>query len=675
MPENPGNRLKHATSPYLLQHAHNPVNWWEWSEEAFAFARQHDRLVLVSIGYSSCHWCHVMERESFEDTEVAELMNSHFVCIKVDREERPDIDQLYMDAVQLVSNTGGWPLNCFVLPDKRPLYGGTYFPKSNWMQVLRSLSELYAQKPEEAMQYAANLSAGMKQMNGPVSYHHDVQFRINETDTVMQDWLAMMDTIWGGMNRAPKFPMPVNLQLLLDYGVYTKQSGFTDAVHLTLRKMADGGIYDQIGGGFSRYSTDITWKVPHFEKMLYDNAQLLSVYATAYRQYQEPRYLEVIRDTIAFLKREMMSEEGLFYAALDADSEGGEGIYYCWTKHELRELLGTDENVFSLIYRVSEKGNWEHGLNILHRTQTTEQLEADSGMHFEDLIKLIGRCRLKLLEQRNKRTPPGLDDKVIVSWNALLISGLCEAFKSTGELAYLETAQQCADGIFKKMWADDRLYRIYCKGKVSVTAFSEDYASLCEACIHLFEADGNEAWLFRSADLLNHAIELFFEEGRNLFAFVDPKTSQLPMQRFDTLDDVTPSSNSVFAHCLLKLGYLMDEPYYHELRDAMMKSQSERITGIPTAHANWWRLILNMHAGWYQVVSKQKISFQNLNNYYPGLVYLSIHAGTHIPLLKEKMHVNEEMYFVCCDKSCGLPVASSADAFAQVQYRLKDVSI
>ena len=374
------NHLINESSPYLLQHAHNPVNWFPWGEEALAKAKQEDKMILVSIGYAACHWCHVMERESFENEIVARIMNEHFVCIKVDREERPDIDQVYMEAVQLLTGHGGWPLNCFALPDGRPVYGGTYFPRENWISMLSSLEKLYSTQRTGLEQQAEDIRKGMVSNELFLEEIQAEAYNPDELKMLYKNWQKDFDREEGGENHAPKFPMPDNYEFLLMYAHFSTNREALEHVILTLEKMAGGGIYDHIGGGFSRYSTDMYWKVPHFEKMLYDNAQLVSLYSEAYQKTRIPRFQQVVEETLDFIQRELTSPEGGFYASLDADSEGEEGKYYVWTKKEIDTILGEDSDLFCRYYNVTAQGNWEHGKNILHNVSTAKELAAQSGI-------------------------------------------------------------------------------------------------------------------------------------------------------------------------------------------------------------------------------------------------------------------------------------------------------
>ncbi|MBA3285971.1 MAG: thioredoxin domain-containing protein, partial [Nitrosopumilus sp.] len=404
------NHLINESSPYLLQHAHNPVNWYPWGQEALDKAKKENKLIIISIGYDACHWCHVMEHESFEDTTVAKFMNENFISIKIDREERPDIDQVYMNAVQLLTGSGGWPLNVIALPDERPIHGGTYFPKSQWLSMLKQVSEFVTKNPEKAEQQAKALTEGIRRSEVVNSIAQNSEFKIDDLNTIFSNWKNNIDFTNGGYNRAPKFPLPVGYQFLLHYNYLTKGKDALSAVTTTLDKMAEGGIYDQVGGGFARYSTDAYWKVPHFEKMLYDNAQLVSLYASAYQLTKEPLYKLIVYETLDFVERELTSQEGSFYSSLDADSEGEEGKFYVWKKEELKKILGNDEPLIMDYYNVTDKGNWENRNNILFRTSSDKKIAENYKITEAELSKRISASKKIMLKERSKKIRPALDD-------------------------------------------------------------------------------------------------------------------------------------------------------------------------------------------------------------------------------------------------------------------------
>ncbi|HEV8513714.1 MAG TPA: thioredoxin domain-containing protein, partial [Cyclobacteriaceae bacterium] len=465
------NKLIHSTSPYLLQHAHNPVNWQEWGNEALGEAKKSDKPILVSIGYSSCHWCHVMERESFENNEIAKVMNESFVCIKVDREERPDIDHIYMEAVQAMGMNGGWPLNVFLTPNQKPFYGGTYFPPQNWARLLIQIAKTFEVKRDEINQSADDL-ANHLQRSDLDRFAKDESSEIFEKTKLDQQFdilKSKFDNKWGGIEKAPKFVMPPVWLWLLRYHFSTKNKVALEMVLLTLKQMTRAGLYDQLGGGFSRYSVDSEWFAPHFEKMLYDNAQLLSLYAEAYSITNDNFFKFVVYETVGWLKREMTSSGGGFYSALDADSEGVEGKFYTWTWTELEEALGAELESVADYFHCTSEGNWEHGLNILIQ-------EID-----ESLDEKMIEAKKRLFAYREKKIRPMLDDKILTGWNAITIQGLTDCYKAFGDRMFLELALDNISFIENNLINIGRVYRAF-KNKHSTTeGFLEDYAFLIQA--------------------------------------------------------------------------------------------------------------------------------------------------------------------------------------------------
>jgi len=659
------NKLINASSPYLLQHAHNPVDWYEWGDEAFDKAKREHKLVLVSIGYSACHWCHVMERECFEQEDTAAIMNEHFVCIKVDREERPDVDQVYMDAVQLLTGRGGWPLNCFTLPDGRPIHGGTYFPKQEWERVLKSLADFYEHKTEEAMQYATELTAGIRKLDVLVREPDAKLISKSKVNEIINNWKQNFDIQYGGYSWAPKFPMPNNWELFLNQYHYTKDLSLLEGVVTTLDKMAEGGIYDQVGGGFCRYSTDSYWKVPHFEKMLYDNAQLISLYAQAYQVTGKQLYAKTIHQTLQFIKRELTHEQGYFYSALDADSEGVEGKFYTWTYKEIQEVLGDDAPLYGLYFSIDAYGNWDDGTNILYKTRTDEELEKLTGKYISDIELIIEKCNQLLLDARAKRIRPGLDDKMITSWNALMIKAYSDAYLLFGDLDYLLSAKTAADFIMTELWQYETLYRIHKNGSTTIKAFAEDYATTIEALIRLFEASSEEKYLLFAKQILDTCIEQFYDKEKGLFYFKSHQDSQLVARKIDVNDDVISSSNSILAKCLMQIGYLFDEDNYHEICERMILGVQSKIEKHPMGYSNWLQVILFKYHGFNQLVCVGKTAadflFDLHKKYLPNKLAVVINAKSTIPLLADK-HITELIHFYrCIDKSCGLPANNLTD--------------
>ena len=583
------NELIHESSLYLQQHAHNPVNWVSWSKEAFERAEKENKLVLVSVGYSACHWCHVMEHECFEDEEVAALMNKHFVCIKVDREERPDVDQVYMTAVQLMTQRGGWPLNCFTIPNGKPIYGGTYFPKEQWMHVLRSLEHTYRTEPQKVFGYAEELSDGVQQSDLIATAEPVKPFPEEKLWELVRRWQQRMDMVEGGSTSAPKFPLPSNLEFLLHYGTLEKNTSVLEYVNLTLRKMALGGIYDQLGGGFSRYSVDLLWKIPHFEKMLYDNGQLLSVYAQAYRETKLPEYKRVLDQTLGWLEREMLSEEGGLFAAQDADSEGVEGKYYVWTPEEIESALGENASWFWPLYNPGNKGYWEHNQWVLLRNETWEE--------FCEKNRSVTNAKIQdqldtLLHIRKKRIAPVTDTKCLTAWNALTITGLTEAFKATEDHSYLKLAIQIARWIKTDQTGSDfQLWHTRQNGKSFIEGFLDDYATTIQAFLNLYQVSGNNDDLDFAEELCTYTMKHFFDQQSGMFFFT-PDNHDLIARKMEINDNVIPSTNSIMANNLLTLSLLKDKLDYEEKAKQMLQNVIEGMEQYGSGYSNWALLLL-----------------------------------------------------------------------------------
>src|SRR3569833_108514 len=545
------NHLANSASPYLLQHANNPVDWHPWGSEALQKAKDENKLILVSIGYSACHWCHVMEHESFEDGKVAALMNEYFVCIKVDREERPDIDQIYMSTVTLMTGRGGWPLNCICLPDQRPIYGGTYFRKNDWTSLLYNLADFYKTKPAEAEEYAVKLTDGIRQYESLQLVTEQPEYTRGNLELIVRNWQRYFDKVEGGLGSVPKFPMSNNWQFLMRSAHLMEDENIAGQVKLTLHKMAFGGIYDHIGGGFARYSVDERWHVLLFEKMLYDNAQLLSLYAEASIWNFDPLYPEIVDGIITFVQRELTSPEGGFYSALDADSEGVEGKFYTFTKEEIEKILGSDAGLFCAYYHITDDGNWEEEeTNVLFRRETDEELARQFSLEAGELVSKIRSAKAKVLEERSKRIRPGLDNKILASWNGLMLKGLCEAYRSFDREEYLELAQRNAGFIVDNLVNEDgKITRIY-KGKA--IAFLDDYANVIDAFIALYEVTFKESWLHHAGKLADYAIAHYFDESNGIFFYTSDSDDQLIARKSEIMDGVIPSSKSEMAHNLKK---------------------------------------------------------------------------------------------------------------------------
>ncbi|RNL56583.1 thioredoxin domain-containing protein [Pedobacter jejuensis] len=665
------NSLINASSPYLLQHAYNPVHWYEWGTEALEKAKTENKLILVSIGYSACHWCHVMERECFENHEVAEVMNQHFICIKVDREERPDIDQIYMYAIQLMTGSGGWPLNCICLPDQRPIYGGTYFRKDDWINILENVAALWRNEPEKAIQYAERLTSGINDSEKIVAVDIQEAYTEAHLTEIIEPWKRHFDITYGGYNRAPKFPLPNNWMFLLRYGfLKDDESAFTAVCH-TLEEMSRGGIYDQIGGGFARYSVDDKWHVPHFEKMLYDNAQLVSLYAEAYQCTKFDSFKRTVTETIDWVFREMTSADGLFYAALDADSEGVEGKFYVWDKTEFDEIMGNDAKIIGEYYNITEDGNWEEEqTNILRKTILDDDLIAKHGIDAEALYDKVKAAKAKLLEVRSKRIRPGLDDKCLTAWNGMMIKALADAATVLNHDLYYEKAAEAAKFILANLKTKQGgLYRNYKNGKASIIGFLDDYAFLIDALIALYEYDFDEKWLNEAKALSDYVLENFSDTDSPMFFYTSAESESLIARKHEVMDNVIPAANSVMAQNLKKLGLFFDLENYGAKAAEMLAAVHPKIKTYGSAYSNWAIQLLN------EVYSINEIALTGLetdvvklelsNHYIPNKITLGGTEST-LPLLKGKQS-NETKIYICRNKVCQLPVKTVEEALGYLE--------
>lgn len=665
------NRLINETSPYLLQHAHNPVDWYAWGEEALEKAKKEDKPVLVSIGYAACHWCHVMERESFENEETARLMNENFVNIKIDREERPDIDHIYMDAVQAMTGSGGWPLNVFLTPDARPFYGGTYFPpvrafnRSSWREILEAIRTAYTERKNEIESQADYLTEHLRNSNAfgaETKGKNESFFTENTLIEIAENLLTNADTTWGGFGKAPKFPQTFSIQFLLRHYYYTKDEKSLQQALLSLDKMIYGGIYDQVGGGFARYSTDEKWLAPHFEKMLYDNALLLSVLAEAFQLTGNNLYSNTIHHTMQFIKREMMSEEGGFFSALDADSEGAEGKFYTWGKAEVYEVLGEDADIFCEFFDITENGNWEH-TNILWVQQPIHAFAAEKGINETELSKRLELCKSKLLAGRSRRVRPLLDDKILLGWNALMNTACCKAYAATGVNEYKEIAIKNA-AFLEASFADDtsgQWLHTYKNGISKYPAFLDDYAYLASAYIHLQEITGNAEYLHKAKKLALITEENFLEVNSGFFLFTSKTQKDVIVRKKEVYDGATPSGNSAMAINLHYLGIVYDEPKWIEQAQNMAWQLENLITRYPSSFGNWACLVQEIVYGVPEIaITGDKaldILPQVLAEYIPvKVVQAATFPDEDFPLLRGKSFDGPSLIYVCKDYSCKKPI-------------------
>ncbi|SHN30373.1 hypothetical protein SAMN04488057_11828 [Cyclobacterium lianum] len=667
------NRLVDSKSLYLLQHAYNPVNWYPWSEDALQKARTEHKPMLVSIGYSACHWCHVMERECFEDQDVANMMNESFVCIKIDREERPDLDNIYMEAIQVMGLQGGWPLNVFLMPDQKPFYGGTYFPKEQWVKVLSGIANAFKHQYNELKQSAIGFGNsinrslvekyGLRESNSP--------FNAKELIDIADKLMEGFDPQWGGMNRVPKFPMPAIWNFLMDMSIASRQQDLGDKVCFTLEKIGKGGIYDQLGGGFCRYSVDGEWFAPHFEKMLYDNGQLLSLYSKAFQYSQNPFFREKVSETISWLENEMRDDSGAFYAALDADSEGREGKFYTWTSEELADELKGDFSWFAQLYNIKPEGNWESGENILFQQKDYSDIAKELNMSVDAFLARLKETKAALLARRGQRQRPGLDDKIISGWNGWAIDGLCQAYLATGDKHYKEMALAAGRFIWNHMVREGELFRNFKAGEAYTSAFLEDYASLINAFISLYSVTFEASWLFRADQLTERVMDRFLDASDSLFYFNDPSREKLIADKKEVFDNVVPASNSVMARNLHRLGLYFYKENYLNQAEKMLQLVKDLVHKEPSFLANWANFYLERAIPTAEVAvagpdaTKNALAF--LRTYRPNRIISVAEQLSELPLLQDKP-LDKDLFYVCFDKSCKRPVEALSEALSQLPY-------
>jgi len=664
--ENKANELISETSPYLLQHAYNPVRWHGWNKKTLEKARTENKMLLISIGYSACHWCHVMEKESFENEKIAELMNQNFICIKVDREERPDVDSLYMQAVQLIHGNGGWPLNCFALPDGRPFYGGTYFQPIAWEQLLVNIAKLNQTQRDALQEQAEKIMEGLgDELFGPdflPNSELDASIAVKAHEKLSKSF----DHDNGGFRGAPKFPMPNNLLFLLYFSNLRDKPETREFVRFTLNKMASGGIYDHLGGGFSRYSVDAEWRVPHFEKMLYDNAQLISLYSIFSQLTGKEIYLQTATKTADFVLAELTSPEGYFYSALDADSEGEEGKFYVWTKRQFEEILNEEAELVGEYFGVGKEALWEEGKNILLKTSEPEDFAAQKGLSLTDLENKLSQANFELLNHRNTRVRPGLDDKSLTSWNSMMISALAQLTISSGNKKYYWAATLAANHLLEKVMDKNGLLYHNFKGKSSIPGFLEDYAFLAEALINLYETDFDEKWLVKALEICESAVTRFYDEKDGFFWFTDHENHELVARKKEMMDNVIPSSNSTMAKVLFILGRVFERSDYIEMSTKMLQGVSDSLANYPSAFSNWGIQLLFQTGNFYEVVVTGKESKQKANEIfrmrYPAKFVLAAEEQSGLPLFSNRFIKGKTLIYVCSGNRCQLPVEAIPEA-------------
>lgn len=670
------NDLINETSPYLLQHAYNPVKWKAWNDEALKLAKKEDKLIAISIGYSACHWCHVMEEESFQNDSIAKIMNDNFVSIKVDREERPDVDQIYINAVELMTGSAGWPLNCIALPDGRPVFGGTYFTKKQWAKILVDMSTLYKENPEKVIAYAEQLTEGIKETNLITLNTEEVEFTTDFMTSKIENWKQDLDYTYGGHKGEPKFPLPSHINVLMRYGFQNNDKNIQTYITTTLNKMANGGIYDQVGGGFSRYSVDEKWHIPHFEKMLYDNAQLVSTYANAYLLTKNESYKNTVEETLNFVDRELSQKDGAFYSSIDADSKTKdgkleEGVFYSWTKEELKAILKEDFTLFSKYYNINETGKWENNRYVLFKTETDQEFAITNAIDLTELNNKLTNWKTQLFNERAKRDRPRTDDKVLTSWNALMLKAYVDAYSVLGKKEYLDRAIKNAVFIKNNQLKENgRLYHNYKDGITSIEGFSEDYAQVVSAYLSLYEVTLDKNWLETAKVISDYCITHFLDKQSGMFYFTSDNETSLITRKIETIDNVIPSSNSVLAENLYKLSHYYFDENYARIAKQMLSNMKSAINESPSSFSNWLNLYLNYSNPYYEVVisgPEALKKLQELNTYYlPNILVAGAIEESTIPIMEYRYNQDNTFIYICVNGTCKLPVNSIDIAVKQL---------
>ena len=668
------NNLINETSPYLLQHAQNPVQWHGWNEETLAKAKQENKPIFLSIGYSSCHWCHVMAHESFESEEIAKVMNENFINIKVDREERPDIDDIYQKVCQIATGQGGWPLSVFLTPDQKPFYVGTYFPildssgRPGFGSLLKQLSQTWKEKPKDIEMAAENFLQTL-QKTETVKTHSKLEKSI--LDEAAVNLLQMGDQNFGGFGQAPKFPNAANISFMFRYSKLSGISKFNEFALKTLKRMAKGGIFDQIGGGFHRYSTDTMWLVPHFEKMLYDNALIPINYVEAYQITKDDFYLDVLRKTLDYVLREMTSKEGGFYSAQDADSEGEEGKFYVWKKSEIKEILGRDADTFCLFYDVTDGGNWE-GKSILCNNVNLSSVAFQAGISEDQLRQNLDSNAKKLLDVRSKRIAPGLDDKVLTSWNALMITAFAKGYRVTNEKKYLDAAEKCIDFIENNLVKDGKLLRTYKDGKAKLQGYLEDYSYFGVSLLDVFEINPELKFLERAQEIANYLVEHFWDSETNSFYMTADDHEKLIIRPKSNYDLSLPSGNSVAANLLLRLFHLTQDKKFLEISTKIMENQAQMAAENPFGFGHLLNTVFMYLQKPREITvlnSQNKEIVDSLTNrFMPESILVTVKNENQLnnlsklPFFEGKQFQNDKTtVFVCKDFTCSLPLETISE--------------
>ena len=668
------NNLVNETSPYLLQHANNPVHWYSWNTDALTKAKNENKPIFLSIGYSACHWCHVMAHESFENNDIANFMNENFVNIKVDREERPDIDDIYQKVCQIATGQGGWPLSIFLTPDQKPFFAGTYFPvldsygRPGFGSILRQLAQAWKEKPNDVKKTADNFLDALQKTE---TIKFPTKLERSLLDEAAVNLFQMGDFSYGGFGSAPKFPNAANVSFLFRYAKLSGLSKFNEFGLKTLKKMANGGIFDQIGGGFHRYSTDAKWLVPHFEKMLYDNALIPVNYVEAYQLTKDPFYLDILKKTLDFVIRDMTSPEGGFYSAYDADSEGEEGKFYVWSKNEIKKILGDDAELFCLYYDVTDGGNWE-GKNILCNNINSSTVAFNFGISEDKVKEIISSCSKILLDTRSNRISPGLDDKILTSWNALMITAFSKGYRVTGDVAYLNAAKNGISFLEKNLFVDGNLFRTYKNHSPKINGYLEDYSFFANALLDVFEICPDSKYLKLAIRLGHHLVDHFWDEENNSFFMTSDDHETLIIRPKSNYDLSLPSGNSVSCFVLLRLFHFTQEKKFLEISNQIMESQAQMAAENPFGFG----FLLNTI---YMYIQKPlEISILNDSNkeivdflaksFLPESIFVSVSDSKQLDALDnypffegKKFDSNLTAVFICKDFTCSLPLQNIDD--------------
>jgi hypothetical protein len=668
------NRLLGSASPYLRQHAFNPVAWQPWDDSAWQAARSQQRLVIISIGYAACHWCHVMERETFEDTAAAGLMNRHFISLKVDRHERPDLDAMYMPAALLSSGQGGWPLNVIALPDGRPLFAATYLPRERWMGLIAYYQSQWEQRPEVLLALAGELARGVRQA-GTLPPSLGPAWDAGMLHAAAAEALATMDSVHGGLRQAQKFPLPPLLSFLMQYAAQTGDSGALGSrprqqLLLTLRRMAQGGLYDHLGGGFFRYSSDSLWRVPHFEKMLYDNAQLLELYAAAARWTGDSAWLRIADETAAFLLREMQAPDGRFFAALDADTDGQEGKYYAWKEKDIVKTLGMDAYWFKELYGITPFGNWQQELNLLYRAEPESIVAAHHQLDPTLLRRQERIARLKLLAARYKREAPARDSQLIAGWNGLMVNALLEAWRASGRDTLHRAALRCGEALLAMSEADGRLWRLGPQGKQRVAGFADDYAFAIRAWLALFEATQERRWLDAADRAAAYCLSQFQDPESKLLYYSSDSTGFARPR--PSADEVMPSASAVMAQNLQRLSLLTPRLEYAAAARQMLDRLKPQILAQPPYHGCWLSAAARELLPAFEIIivgpDHQKFTEEMRRPYLPqALILGSAQGDPQVPLYAGKYMPGKTLIYICRNRSCRMPLSSPAEALEEMR--------